>query len=246
MKECIPDNSDTNHVNRDYSIKGIIFDLDDTLAPEIDYIYSGYRFVSSHIEKVNKINKELIFERMKHHFLFGDKTKIFNNVIKDFNLPLTNNIEELVQIYRCHIPDPSYRLFKDSYSNLIQFHKKFKCALLTDGYYPTQENKITSLKIEKFFDPIIINHCKNRFKPDRQSYEQIMEQWRINPKKILVIGDNPAKDFITPNCFKMITVRLLRKNAIRRNEGDDIQKALHTIKSLKQLWKLLMQINSGI
>jgi len=82
-------------------IKGIIFDLDDTLYNEIDYVYSGFRKVAKYLEPVLKRGEEEIFYDLIDIFKL-DKGNVFDKLIKKYNLETNSEdiILKCIDIYR--------------------------------------------------------------------------------------------------------------------------------------------------
>lgn len=214
-------------------IRGIIFDLDDTLAPERDYVFSGFRAVASHLALLGVDERES-FERMKSIFQADRKRKVFDELLKELGMTSPDK-GALLEIYRNHVPDGKYRLYPDCRRNLPLIADKYRCALLTDGRRGGQENKIKALGIGSYFVEIIINENPELFKPHPLPYERIMNALGLTAEHILAIGDNPLKDFITPRRLGMATVRIRRGGIYGRMRGCASWRADWTISSLDEL-----------
>jgi putative hydrolase of the HAD superfamily len=222
------------------AIQGIIFDLDDTLAPEADFALSGFRVVASYLADLTGLEEAAIFLRMKFHFEGGRKKEIFNAVMEEFTISLEKvPVKKLVELYRHHYPDSSYRLFPDALSCLPYFASHYRCALITDGSPPQQEQKISSLGIQHYFSSIQVNHEPEFFKPHPLSYQNTIRALALEPSMIMVVADNPAKDFITPNMMDMVTVRVRRKGIYSRKTGNKEARAAFSIKNLEELKELM-------
>ena len=85
-------------------IKAVVFDLDDTLISERQYIESCFQYVSELISKRIHIDKQLIFDILIK--LFNDDPKnVFNRLFDKLNIPYNeDNIIEMVEAYRNHEP----------------------------------------------------------------------------------------------------------------------------------------------
>jgi putative hydrolase of the HAD superfamily len=77
-------------------------------------------------------------------------------------------------------------------------------SLITDGRSITQRNKLKALNIETYFNNIIISEEINSEKPSELNYRKVMSL-DVN-KKYVYIGDNPTKDFYTPNILGWISI----------------------------------------
>ena len=176
--------------------KTIVFDLDDTLIPEIDYLQSAFQEIAQYVDSENKNlydemykwyqNKENVFLNLEHRY---------KNV----------KISDLKIIYRNHFPN-----FNPKSKNrdlLIELKKRGHfLGLITDGFSVTQRNKIKALDIESLFDLIIISEEFGSEKPNEDNFKVFH---KYGTTEYFYIADNVAKDFITPNKLGWTTVCLI-------------------------------------
>ena len=149
-------------------------------------------------------------------------------------------IEELVTIYHKH--KPKITLPGESLKILKQLAKKYKIALLTDGFLPGQRLKVQALKIEKFFKCIIYTEQLGRdcWKPSPIGFEKILHTLQIKSENAVYIADNEKKDFVAPNKLGFNTVQLIRDAHIHTSNCNDPQYAAqHVIREISQLPALL-------
>jgi putative hydrolase of the HAD superfamily len=184
--------------------KTIVFDLDDTLVKEIDYLKSAFLEIACFLDSNNK----LLFEEMFQWY--QNKENVFNNLEK---LYVKADKQLLLRIYHNHFPNfNSNTEIKQILINLK--NKGYFLGLLTDGYSITQRNKIKALAIDNLFDLIVISEEFGSEKPNLKNYE-IFHQF--NTEEYYYIGDNVSKDFITPNKLCWKTICLL-------DDGENIHK----------------------
>ncbi len=176
--------------------KTIVFDLDDTLVHEIDYLKSAFIEIA---QKVDVNDKGLYIEMLKW---YGNKENVFQNLVERY--PIIT-IAELKQLYRNHFPDFSQYTKVKSYLYELK-SKGYNLGLITDGFSVTQRNKIKSLGIEELFDLIIISEEFGSEKPNEKNYK-IFHQF--NTDEYFYIGDNVSKDFFAPNLLGWKTICLL-------------------------------------
>ncbi|MCT4619068.1 MAG: HAD-IA family hydrolase [Marinisporobacter sp.] len=218
-------------------IKGVVFDLDDTLISERLYVFSGFKEVAKKISCDYRIDENELFFNMKKLFE-KDPKMIFNRLLDEHRLEYTmGDIKKLIKHYREHIPD--IRLYDDAnYMLKYLYNKKFKLGMITDGYENTQKNKIKVLGIEKFFDIIVITDEIGRdyWKPHKRPYEMVKEKLELAYEEMFYVGDNIEKDFITANQLGMKTVMICREDGIYK-EADMDKKYLakYKIQNLKEL-----------
>ena len=175
----------------------IVFDLDDTLYKEIDFLMSGYQAIVKMIG-----GNEATYKKMLDWY--HNKENTFENLIDEYKLDLS--IFKLVKIYRNHVPNIS--LSQDTRNTLSWIKdSKFITGLMTDGYSDTQRKKIEALGLESYFDKIIISEEFGSEKPDRKNYISFENDYPS--RNYIYVGDNFNKDFITPNKLKWQTFGVL-------------------------------------
>lgn len=144
----------------------VAFDLDDTLYKEIDFVKSGFRFISNKISSSSK-EADARFVLMWKDYLSG------NNVFERC-CDWTNGkvgVNQLLEWYRFHKPLISLDSVTSDVLNVLKSHD-ITLGLITDGRSITQRNKIESLGIDKFIknDNIIISEELGSEKPCEDNY----------------------------------------------------------------------------
>ena len=192
-------------------LKAILFDLDDTLYLERDFVKSGFKTVATLIQNDNGIDKEVVFNRLLSIFNSGERKNIFDSYINEFG-EINYNINELVNLYRSHVPN--IHLLPGINEYLLSLSRVYKLGLVTDGYIQTQKNKIKALGLNNIFDQILITEELGRefWKPSTVPFSKICDKLEVIPMEAIYIGDNPKKDFKGPNQLKMDSIRLRLKD----------------------------------
>ena len=180
------------------SFNVVVFDLDDTLYSEMDYVLSGYRYLSKLIKKLYSKNTYQSFLEA----LDRNEADIFAYVIAEHKLPESLK-QHLILAYRYH--PPNIQLHACALSILEQLKSKnIPVYLITDGRGITQRLKVTSLGIENFFESIFISEEVGVGKPAPDSFLTIQ---KAHPNQSIVyVADNPKKDFIAPNQLGWFTI----------------------------------------
>lgn len=176
----------------------IVFDLDDTLYKEINYLRSAFQYILTHY------GLSQYFETFLQTYQQGKDA--FEWLISN-HLPQTSK-EELIELYRNHIP--SIALSQEVYSALesLSLNPNVTLGIITDGRTRTQLNKIGALGLYDFIsdDHIIISERFGCAKPNPANYLYFMEN--IEAQEYWYVGDNVQKDFIAPNQLKWKTICL--------------------------------------
>lgn len=205
----------------------LIFDLDDTLYKEIDFLKSAYR------EIVEVIGHPEAFDFMLDCYFLGENA--FQCVIDKYNLSYT--VEQLLVIYRNHKPGISLDPSTVAALDVLKASGAIMC-LLTDGRSVTQRNKIEALGLACWFSPddILISEEFGHSKPSMECYQYFIN--RHPDAEFVVIGDNPAKDFITPNKLGWTTICLCSNGQNIHDQNLEVEKSYlpkHSINNLSEI-----------
>lgn len=201
-------------------VKGVIFDLDDTLYNEKEYVKSGYKAIAEYLDRDDAyINLWSYFELGKPAI--------------DMYLDEIGHKEEKVnclKIYREHIP---ILAFNNGVLEIIKElkSKNIKVGIITDGRPIGQRNKIAALGLEEMMDDIVVTDelgGKQFRKPCDIAFRIIQRRWKIPFEQMLYVGDNINKDFQAP---KQLGMQWLW---FKNSEGMYVQKSSdETIKNNK-------------
>ncbi|KEF40323.1 haloacid dehalogenase superfamily enzyme, subfamily IA [Schinkia azotoformans MEV2011] len=217
-----------------------IFDLDDTLYCEHDYVRSGFKSVANFIASKNHTtDAELIYKSFINVWLSHGRGKVFDIVCENLSIPF--DIAKLVQVYREH--QPKLELYDDAKEVLSYFNtKKIPMGLITDGNLTMQWRKIKSLKLDKLIDVIIVTDDLGfeYWKPNAAPYKKAAQELNVPIEKCVYIGDNPNKDFVTAKKLGMHTIRIVRPVGdhakTRLNKTYEADKEMYSLIELLEKW----------
>lgn len=185
----------------------IVFDLDDTLYNEIDFVKSGLRSVSTLFKSSNTVYDKLIAI-----YESNGSGKIFDIFLD--SQPSSITVDKCIEQYRNHIPNIS--LAESTRELLTNLSKKYDLGLLTDGNATTQKNKFNALKLSPFFDLTIFSGDHALSKPNLKLFKMFEDHYP-NASKFYYIADNPKKDFYGPNQLGWTSIQILNPVGIYRN-----------------------------
>lgn len=186
----------------------IVFDLDDTLYLERDYVRSGFRAVADEIGNALPSMAERSFEMLWQEFERGDRTNAFNSLLAAVpDIAAHLSIDELIGIYRAHAPQIAPMADTTRVLQLLR-SRRWRCGLITDGRVCQQRAKLHALGLDDCFDSVIINDARDRFKPDVACFQQMERDLDATAAACWYVADNPAKDFIGPKRLGWRSIRL--------------------------------------
>jgi len=226
-------------------ITTVVFDLDDTLYPELDYCRSGLRCVSSHVAALSdRHDRDRVFGILWKHFTAGNRTHTFNAALDELGIPYDADlIGKFVEVYRTHVP--TITLPVETRRTLDELARTYTLALLTDGFLPAQKLKVRALTTENDFHAIVYTEELGRqfWKPSPRGFQTLMDELRVAPSQAAYVADNELKDFIAPNDLGFATIQLLRPDRLHIGTSDRPNAAAgHRIHEIMQLPSLLRQL----
>lgn len=199
-------------------IRAVIFDLDDTLTPEEEYIKGGFGHIAEILSESINIEKKALWQQLIELYQNSPKN-VFNRLFENLELSYKmDDIIRLVQAYRNYKPKLE---FYDDVLLCLGLLKAngIKTGIVSDGFLPSQINKLEALQCDKYFDRIILTEelGKEYGKPHIKAFEIMSQDLKVPFYEMLYVGDNPEKDFYISSGSAIRTVRIIRENSVYRN-----------------------------
>lgn len=215
----------------------IIFDLDDTLYKEINYVMSGFTAVSTFVAEKTIQNHNLLLKDL----ILNYKANLnpFLSLIDKYSLDIT--IKEMKNIYRSHIPTIQMDINTKNILTILKERNELR-GLMTDGRAIQQRNKIKSLGLEQYFNDILISGEFGSEKPNIANYSYFMINENNLNTKYFYVGDNPKKDFKTANELGWITICLRDNGQNIHNQNFLLKKEylpMHIIDNIEDLLAII-------
>jgi len=219
------------------AVTAVIFDMDDTLYPERDYVLSGYVAVSHYLQ--DSLRRTDNFAAwMWRHFLEGNRRKVFNAMSDAFELNLSEaEIGQLVEVYRHH--RPVIGPWKGIRALLESLHRAGRrLGVVSDGFLPAQQYKWQALSLAELFDAVMFTESLGRecWKPSPAGFEKIALDLGVEHGVSTYVSDNPAKDFVAPNALGWRTIQLRFDGQLHADnpapDGGEPQRVVDSVKEL--------------
>ena len=189
----------------------VVFDIDDTLYLERDYVRSGFRAVGIWAQRWLGIGE---FETACwNEFEAGRRSNIFDHALVSFGIePAPELICGLVELYRTH--EPCIQLAPDASQALQELAGRCPVAIVSDGPLASQSRKADALGLRSIASPVVLTEVfGQRFrKPHARAFHEVST--RTPAGHYVYIADNPAKDFVAPHDLGWTTVRIRRPDGL--------------------------------
>jgi len=214
----------------------VVFDLDDTLYPELSYLQSAYRAIAAALSSHHGLTD--VYPQMLAWWQQG--ANVFENLIATWQLPLT--VDQLLAQYRNHVPQ--IQLDEAVRQTLTRLAPTAVLGLITDGRSLTQRHKIQALGLSAWMSPadLLISEETGYAKPSEMPYRHFMEAYPAST--YYYIADNPQKDFVAPNHLGWTTVCLLDDGHHIHPQDFNLPQPMlpqHTISHLKEIENIIIQ-----
>ena len=216
----------------------VVFDLDDTLYKEIDYVHSGHNYISHIFSQKYGLNKDLCVKILR------EATNPFEGLSKYMSeFGGTEDVQWMIEAYRSHFPN--IELSHETKNILNQLlEERIFMAIITDGRYISQWNKIKALGLDNYINKsnIIISEVIGCDKHHANGFQLIMRQ-NPNCSKFFYIGDNTSKDFYWPNKLGWTTICLKDNGKNIHQQNFDIEfeyKPQHIIHNFSDIIPLIL------
>lgn len=195
----------------------IIFDLDDTLYLERDYVLSGFQAVAECAAAQLDIPAETGFAELKDLFERGVRGNTFDEWLHAHGFDDQDMVSSLLSVYRGHTPKIKPCL--EVPGLLKHLNSRYRLGLLSDGHLEVQRRKLTALTITNFFDVIIFTDELGRenWKPSVRPFSVLLERLKTTASKAVYVADNPAKDFLGANRAGIRSIRVRRNLGLYRD-----------------------------
>ena len=194
-------------------LRGVVFDLDDTLYDEKDYVRSGFAAVAEYLGDPRAA------EKLTEYFEIHSKPAI------DAYLEETAQTEkkaDCLKIYREHKPNITLR--EGARELIVSLKEKgIKVGIITDGRPNGQRAKLEALGLLSLVDDVIITDelgGEQFRKPCDIAFRIMQRKWQIPFGEIIYVGDNPAKDFAAPRQLGMRSLQFYCENGLYSKKAD--------------------------
>ena len=230
-------------------IKAVVFDLDDTLISEDEYIKSGYRAVAQHLFERYKNSYDGLknsspreIEKQLYRIYENKSNRVFNEFLDNYQIAYEKqDILELVSVYRNHTPEIS---FYPDVKNCMRTLKErgISIGVISDGYLETQTRKAEVLGLQEMAEKIIFTESLGReyWKPHKYSFQLMKNYFKITYEEMMYIGDNPQKDFYVKKEIPITTLRIIREKGVyEEKEYREGIREDYRIYSLEEIFEII-------
>ncbi|MDO8836721.1 MAG: HAD family hydrolase [Vicinamibacterales bacterium] len=188
----------------------LIFDLDDTLYPERQFIRSGFHAVAAEVARRFAVSQRAALASLLRALRQGTRGLALQVLCADHQLPVAL-VPELVELIRTHVP--VLTLPRSSANTLAAARARgWRVGVLTNGPPAQQARKVAALGLAGLVDALVYAHaCGDRTgKPARGAFEAVLAELGALPASSVFVGDDPWCDISGARLAGLRTILLCR------------------------------------
>ncbi len=227
-------------------LRAIVFDLDDTLFREHDYVRSGFAAAARWLAEHSDVGATETERGLLRLFEEGRRGDLFDAWLEGHGLPGTH-VSGMVDAYRSHVPE--IQPFPGIEEVLDDLADRVVLGIVSDGYEEVQQAKLDALGLEPRFDAVVLSDSLGRegWKPSPRPFRLVLERLGVPAEAALYVGDNPLKDFLGARRAGMRTVwaRHCDGDYSRHEPPSELHRPDTTVNTLDELTNTLMTALDG-
>jgi len=186
-------------------IEGIVFDLDDTLYPQISYKRNGFKVVAKWLASNLNLNQSAILSELENILaMYGPSYPYMFDCLAELLKLGPHVVPEMVHRFIEH--EPRINCYDGVFDLLSRIRRRYRLGILTDGRLTVQRKKTVALGLTDRVDEILFSDAMGLEKPAAELFQWFEDTFGMNAEKLMYVGDNPQKDFYGANCRGWRTV----------------------------------------
>jgi putative hydrolase of the HAD superfamily len=214
----------------------VVFDVDDTLYLERDYVRSGFAAVDAWAAA--ELGVDGIADAAWEQFLTGRRGDTFDVALRARGVePTPATVDQMVACYRSHRPDIT--MLPDAAARVEQIRGRAELVAVTDGPLASQRAKVAALGVARWAALVVFTEefGPGFAKPHPRAFELVEAHADTRGTDNVYLADNPAKDFAAPRALGWRTVRVRRPDSLHVGvvSGDDVDLEVTDLSDAAQL-----------
>ncbi|WP_141494452.1 HAD family hydrolase [Kytococcus schroeteri] len=198
-----------------FTVQGVVFDLDDTLMPEREYVASGYAAVARRLTGELSTPAAELERQLWEIFDSQDRGRAYDALLALHGREDRDLITECVRTYREHTP--TVRLSAAARDVLGHCLARGPVGIVTDGPEVMQAAKARALGLEAMGVHVVLSDAlggREAWKPSPRGMLEVLQRMGVSPEVAVYVGDNPTKDFLAARAAGMHSIRYRQRGQL--------------------------------
>ncbi|MDQ0231955.1 HAD family hydrolase [Metabacillus malikii] len=216
-------------------INTIVFEMDDILFSQKEYVLSGLREVDKLV--IRRYSVDGFYQVASELYDDGERKQLIKKALDNLNIRYDEKmVHFLTKKYYEHVP--TIQLFQDAKWVLNHLARDVKLGIISDGILDAQYNKVKALGLNSKFQSIILcdRFGRENWKPSILPYKHLCMALETEHHECCFVGNNPNTDFITANKLGWETVHLDRMSTYFSEQNQSYEyNAKYKIQHLREL-----------
>ncbi len=178
-------------------------------------------FLSGNVLKelyFDQINQQISGSREK--FPEIDVARAFGQILRESGGTTDRMLSILIsQLYRAFSRE-HLRLFEDTFWTLNEFRKHYRLGIISDAQRLFCKPELRAMRIENFFDSIVISSDYGFRKPDPRLFHIALDLFNVEASEAVYIGNNFNTDIIGAKNAGLAAAYLIREMEYNRKGAD--------------------------
>lgn len=191
----------------------VVFDIDDTLYPEFDYIRSG--IVQAFPQLGVSCAPEAFLYTFATRYGRGDRKELIQSTAADLGVALQpEKLAAFLHIYRNQLPQIA--LSPEVEATLARLKEGgIALAAISDGDAHRQNRKVAALKLRQWLDPVVLTGAlPGQIDKTSPVPFKLIEAHFGDGHRFVYIADNSVKDFIHPSRLGWQMIQIQRPERV--------------------------------
>jgi putative hydrolase of the HAD superfamily len=211
----------------------VVFDLDDTLYLERDYVRSG--FAACDVWATAELGLSGLGPACWQLFVDGGRNDTFDRALAELgHAGGPDLVGRLVEVYRAH--DPDIDLLPDAAAAIERLGADHRLAIVSDGPEASQGAKARRLGASRWSRCTVLTASlpPGNGKPSPMAFRLIEQRLAGRGRECAYVADNPAKDFAGPASLGWTTIRVRRQGQLHEAapSGADVEAEIADLDAL--------------
>ena len=206
----------------------VIFDLDDTLYPQVQHVHSGFAAVATYVDRHFNVPAKDVYASLRFARELGHQGHEFQTICHVYRLDLAV-VPDLIREYRAHRPQLWLRHDASSALRALR-DARWRTALLTNGDPSVQSAKVRVLGLEALVDHVVYaSEYASGGKPSPEPFIEALRRLQVAPEEAVMVGDDPVNDVEGAKALGIRTIFLARAGRPHYDGADAIVRLLSEV-----------------